>query len=341
VTSNLSDKYVELIAEAYYKGKCRFFIGAGVPKADLDLPLFNEIALILLKALIKKNPELDWCENLLISGSKPGEVHLVDGISPEQIAEFCSIVNEALLKKIIYESLFVSAPKGPCYTGLEALANYTPNPLEIVYTTNFDITIERYLGPRGVSISSLQEWKMKEGAPGVKVVHLNGIIEEGNYKISESDLYRIRLLTDPLYEEIIHNLYQNTLVFVGYALHDPSINIIFSIAKKIFNTGSNHYAIYPSKHLDNDEKKAQAKWQLLYTLWKDRGVILIDEEPGYFFETLIPKIHTMEVRSEIKNILIRRPDLSEDDIALMIERISNNIPLTQENASIAYLKNLL
>jgi hypothetical protein len=326
--------YATIVVQSIIENRCRFFIGAGIPRIEAKLPGFVDLTVDLVKEIINYYPgELEWCQQLWVENDS--SISLVPDVKPEQLAEICFLKDNIRSHEFIQEKLTVSEVDGRCYRGLEALANLKEHRLDKIYTTNFDDTIRIFFqAARAVCITSAEKWYSNSERSLVKIIHLHGHIEDRNYIIGETELFRAGILHE-LYDVLERDIMDRcTLVFLGYGLQDPSINAFFSVIHRLtHNKIPNQYAVFPSRYLDEDERIARAKWNLYHDLWQERGITLIDVEPSDFVDTLVNKIRSYKKEIIKEEIVKRRTDLNEEEVELAIGNFSRTFHFPDFNAS--------
>ena len=374
------DQYLDIISNLLSEGECCLFIGAGLPRAEAGLPGFSDLAIKVIRRLHKNHPELDWLPSLIDQPSAPIEMEawanieerlekligdlsqeaieiikeevdkssdreeqLPRDISPAQIAELGQLYDEPLLNKVVSNELFMAKPEGKAYQGIKEIVNSQKYGVDVVYTTNYDNSLEDYLGrTRAVRIASGSALDAYRDLHALKIIHLHGHVDQNNYVISESDMFRVALYGNELYEAVKSDFVNKSFIFIGYGLRDPSILFVYSLINEIHGPKRPaHYAVYPSKYLDPNQKKASAKWELLSEIWEDRGVVYIDIDPGEFFSRLSLRLAHIKRQERIEKLAEKSPNFSVHDIEIVLNNIEEGFGFPSTENSIHLLELLI
>ena len=294
-----TDRTLELALQSLVpkakEGRIALFLGAGINKGSKNLegddaPLAQDLA-----KKIKANFLPD--EDLPLDLSTVAEV--------VEIRE-----SRRLLDRYIYDLLIDYEPS-------KILKKLPTFKWRRIYTTNFDLLVEtaydlvEAVQKLYVLYSDLDRQDFQLG-PEVPYVKLHGCIS----KISDPDLRLILTKQDyQAYEENRHRLYSrlrddlfdNTILFMGYSLADANFqNIFYSVQKQLggIRDFPRCYAVMPNPA------------PYLVDLWNTRKVTILDMTASDFFDLLEEKVEVAPVDTEIDKTI----DLpAEKSISLEVE----------------------
>jgi len=242
------------------------------------------------------------------------------------------------LWQFLEEKLGKPNPKGKSYDLLRSLANKRTiiNPdysyLSRIYTTNYDLSIEKALGEEmaeTVTIDNQSALSSHKHSP-VLVVHLNGAIGHNNaIVIMEQD--ELQWLTEgsinTLPQLVLRgDLATKTLVFVGYSLQDIGVRFLHYLVRRWSGDSQRtHYVVRPS-HGNEHNEGAEALWELHREIWEHRKVVLLDLKAEDFFNRLDKQVQLIDeddlVQIVMQDYSLSSPAAARDMACRYQERFS-------------------
>jgi len=200
----------ELI-EAARKGNLVPFIGAGFPK-NLGMPLWKDLVPYIGKELGFDPPDLI--------------AELGDAL---QVAEYytTSMKDEGPLYLMLANLLRVPPPEIGDWRAYEQLLDLNP---KLIYTTNFDVSIETFYTRKGQPIHSVSKIEHLLDQPSKMpiLVHFHGDVRyQGTVVLCESHYLNRLELESPLDIKFRSDLLQNTFVFLGYGYSDFNVRYVW------------------------------------------------------------------------------------------------------------------
>lgn len=341
---NSHDAQITEIARSLLDDRCRFFIGAGLPSNEASLPGTEELTVAILKDLIKSGST--WVEDLLSKDNKllvpvplsvAAELHSDGG---KHIKRTLNIVNKMLKSPNL---------KGRSYEILYSLAlmqnQHGKSLLHTIYTTNYDYSIQdalRDLTSRS-PITQSTAYADQTTSP-VRIFQIHGalnmpiedwVITEQNEleELTEANRY------SKLYVDLLSDLVNKNIVFIGYSMSDISIRFFqFLIRKYSKDDTQYHYVVIPSKFGDksNPEKSKMARWNLYKEIWAKHEVLFIDQTAEKFFNNLLIKLKSLEQEQLIKD-LAEKLSMNVDDINDLVDKYADSFSIDSKRNAIELL----
>jgi hypothetical protein len=265
----------ELI-NAARKGKLVPFIGAGLPK-NLGMPLWNDLVAHIGKELGFDPPELI--------------AELGDAL---QVAEYYTtyLKDEGPLYLLLADLLRVPPSELGDWRAYEALLNLNP---KIIYTTNFDLSIETFYERNGQAIHSVSKVEhLFNQPPDVPIlVHFHGDVRHhGTVVLGESHYLNRLELESPLDIKFRSDLLQNRFVFLGYGYTDFNIRYIWHKLQM-------HLYPYRSKYAETSDSYfvTSRRNEIFETIMRPKGMHLIhvpiqkiEDTIPTFLQTVLAKL---------------------------------------------------
>lgn len=244
------------------QGRVIFFCGAGVSRADAELPDFFGLANQVIDKLVidKNDPSYKLMQE---AGKIEGNVGIPGVISADSIFGY---LERDFTKRDIEEAVASALkPKANCIlTAHEILLDLatTPEGTVQLVTTNFDRLFDK-CGRK------LQVWQPPRLPNPSLPNEINGIIylhgrstpnykaaENGGFVLSSSDFGRA-YLSDGWATNFIRGIFQKyVIVFVGYSADDPPVRYLLEALHKTSGNKINAYAFQSGDYDD-----AIARWQ--------------------------------------------------------------------------------
>ncbi len=301
------DQAFERIAEAIRSRDAQFLFGAGM-SADSGVPTGKGLLQMLLKKFFPvsgDDPPSDEERNRL-AGLFPFEavVEAVQGIPGRKREDLTKC-----LKQIFVEKAHEPTTAHHDFLSAWHWGGQASSP--VVFTTNFDFLLEKAFGEsRAISITdaSARELRKATREGKVCVVHLHGLLEDGDYKykITESDIYSTRY--DSLAGELRSALTTaDAFVFVGYSLNDPDFRSLYmDYRDEIINRkrlDKTTYVVSPacSKH----------EYRLGQAVWASRGAVWIPLAASAFFAKLKDIVES-SLNNAVQSSVMRKYDLKDE-----------------------------
>jgi hypothetical protein len=185
------------------------------------------------------------------------------------------------------KSIFIDSEPEPssAHDDFESVCLWGGTPrFYIVFTTNFDMLLEKKLGNRlAVTITeeNAKDIKGHNHQGKICVIHLHGILEEQNYKVTEADLY------DKTYS-VLNSEFRSALttsdafVFVGYSLNDPDFRDVYMDFRNEIQDRKrldrSTYVVSPAKN--------SYHYEIGKAVWDARGAVWIPLKADAFFARL-------------------------------------------------------
>jgi hypothetical protein len=317
--------HLDQIVEKLLDRELIFLIGAGMSKSS-KVPIGYEISNSLLKHYFSGIKD-DEAEIQRIMQKFPFECIV------EAIQEFSAGKRDDIrdfLNKRITDS--IKPEKG--HTALCEICNtLRGEPLRgeplinRIYTTNFDMLIEKALGMNCcVTVSSNNTnilYKTPKGK--LPVIHLHGTLNDDDFLITESDLQYEQQsgYYELLYDHFMSDFKDKIFVFVGYSMRDPDITKIFfsirdQMIKKMRRRKKETYII--DKFADNDGQI----FTISEIVWKNRGATLIPADAHEFFVEISKRLRSKE--KFLKQSVMEKRSWTEEVLENKIEIILDSLP---------------
>jgi len=277
---DLLDQAFERIAQAVVQRRVDFLFGAGM-SAESDVPVGAAVACRLLRILFP------------VTGTDPpSETRIADLAVRTPFEAIAEAVEKSpgkgrpdLTEKLRQIFVDPSYPLSPAHHDLLAIAHWFGSPpvLERIFTTNFDELLEIALGASGKRITELntREIAGAQRTGLIPILYLHGVLEEGQYEITESDVFRTTF-------KALHNVFRTALseadafVFVGYSMSDPDFRRIYRGYREDIElrreNGKDTYVVSPPAD--------RYEYSLGHRIWKTRGAIWLPFTASEFFSRL-------------------------------------------------------
>jgi hypothetical protein len=335
VTKQISD-----IAGLLLRGRCRFFIGAGIPKEGAGLPDYSGLAAqVVLRLTEEPGLKVGWMRKLVENNQ------LISGLNPAQVFELLrEELPQTTLVSAINNVLELKEPLGSVYQSLRKLAmKQRPTGrgclLDYIYTTNFDLTLEHQFGGTSTKVSPERLDGLRQSYP-VKVVHLNGALGDTNLKISErDDLLSVTAIWS-LHSNLGADLVAKHLVFVGYSLQDVSIKFIFLAVNEVSKFPDNQHWLVNDFSSGDLASKNEIVLDFHEHLWETRRVKLLNLRAGVFFEQLLRQVDYHEHLLKAADIG-KEKNISETLVLERAERLREKFPVLDEQTTLNIVEALL
>jgi len=302
--TNRLDQALLRISDGLKDRRTEFLFGAGMSK-ESDLPIGGELLVKLLNNFFPSfgdNPP-DEARLQELEGAFPFEAIM------EAIENMPGGKREDLTQAL--KALLIDPQPEPAQAHHDFLSvclwGARPR-LHNVFTTNYDSLLEDVMGKAlSVPITERNAKQMREAHDSGKicVIHLHGMIEDGDYKITESDLYTKTYSV--LAGEFRNALTADAFVFVGYSMNDPDFRDLYMQHRR---------EIIDRKRVDRDTyvvgpARNEHEYQLGKAIWDARGAVWIPLGAGAFFSKL-KTIVTTRVEDRIRTEVMRKFDVKDD-----------------------------
>jgi len=206
----------DILKQSYKEKKLIPFIGSGFSK-PLGLPTWEELV-----------------ENIAVDLNYDKDLFKLHGNFPqllEYVKEFHESEWETFLFNIRrdFDSESVNEKRRLSLTHI-ALSKL-PN-IKTIYTTNYDLQIEKALIQQGRKVAVLSSFKdfIKNPVDQVdcEVIKFHGTLKQDNTLIlTESEYLKRMMLEDPVDLRLRSDILSNSFIFIGYSFSDPNIRYIW------------------------------------------------------------------------------------------------------------------
>lgn len=177
------------------------------------------------------------------------------------------------------------------------LASYTPSlahkaikeiDSKIVITTNFDHLYERECGDGGTTIVAnyYEESKIISNlkSPQNLIIKAHGTIQDTDKMIFSKIQYHTSMRKYPEFYKILEALFlTHTVLFIGYSMSDPDIQLIMQKLASIKSVSAPHYIIIKKESVPNQIKN----------YWKEAYNLNVIEYEGNSHDNFIPSIELL------------------------------------------------
>lgn len=212
------------------------------------------------------------------------------------------------LQRILWDPRFETTEE---HHALAAISFWGARPtLTRLFTTNFDIVLEKLFGERGVRITEANANSVRavERVGKLPIIYLHGQLD-GDYQISEWDIFdqTHSVLRNEFHAALLGS---SAFIFVGYSMSDPDFRRVYMQFQQDILTrpdrGKKTYVVMPA----NDE----ASYLLGGTIWKERNAIWIPLDAANFFKKVK---QTLEIRIsvDVRARIMKKYGIGGDDLA--------------------------
>lgn len=298
------EQALDRIAKALLSYDADFLFGAGMSRSS-GVPIGSELAFRLLGYFFPSAgsdpPSRDRLQSLV--GEYPFEATV-------QAIQHSRGTRDALTK-VLTEILWSDFEIQQEHSDLRAISSWGGRTcLRRVFTTNFDLLLEKTFGDRGVRITEKNAWEMRkeEAAGKTPIVYLHGQLD-GRYYITEEDVF------SPEYS-ILQSEFLNALlgadafVFVGYSMSDPDFRRIYMTYRtQIANRGGRGkktYLVCPPSDTYS--------YRLGRVVWEERGCVWIPFGAQWFFQQL-RKYLEESIDRDVRIRIMHKYGIPEHDLA--------------------------
>lgn len=214
----------------------------------------------------------------------------------------------AVLKSIFIDTEY---PLSSAHDDFESVCLWGGTPrFYSVFTTNFDMLLEKKLGARlAVTITekNAKDIKKHNQQGKICVIHLHGALEEEDYKITEADLY------DKTYS-VLNSEFQSALttsdafVFVGYSLDDPDFRDMYMrFRTEILDRKRVNRSTYVVSPADNGYH-----YEIGKAVWDARGAVWIPLRADAFFARL-KSIMDSQLREDVYKDAMKKHGYKDEE----------------------------
>lgn len=292
------------IADALLDERADFLLGAGMSK-DSGVPIGSELAAQLLRRFFPAsghNPPSE-AELKSLSTSLPFEA-IVQAIEAGAGKRRDDLT--AYLRSILVQTSF---DLSEAHHDLLAISAWDGRPkLTRLFTTNFDLLLDKAFGDRAVAITEDTTIKIAQAQRNAQlpIIYLHGRVDVGQYQITESDIFESGF-------KALHNQFRSALneadafVFVGYSMSDPDFRQLYlDYRDDIALRGKNDkltYVVSPSRD--------QYYFALSKHVWRSRGAVWLPLTAGQFFRKLRETLeHSFD--SNAKTTIMKKYNLADE-----------------------------
>jgi hypothetical protein len=204
------------LKQAYQEKKLIPFIGSGFSK-PLGLPSWEELVENIAN-------DLGFDKDLFkLHGSFPQLLEYVKEFHESEWETFLYNIRRDFDSEPINEKRKQSAT----HKALSKLLN-----IKTIYTTNYDLQIEKALIQQGRKVAVLSSFKdfIKNPIDQVdcEVIKFHGTLKQDNTLIlTESEYLKRMTLEDPVDLRLRSDILSNSFIFIGYSFSDPNIRYIW------------------------------------------------------------------------------------------------------------------
>lgn len=273
------DQAFERIIQALRTRNAQFLFGAGMSESSgipIGLALINKLLKVFFPSSSENPPNDEELKKLAHAYPIECIVEAVENMPGPGRSDLTGLL----------ESIFIEPEYrlSSAHHDFQSVCLWGGSPrLYNVFTTNFDMLLEKALGHRlAVPVTEKNAKYIKEINQNGKIciIHLHGRLDE-DYKITETDVY------DKTYR-VLNNEFRSALttsdafVFVGYSLNDPDFRDVYMdfrreiLDRKTVNKET--YFVSPAE----DEHH----YKLGKAVWDARGAIWIPLKADDFFAKL-------------------------------------------------------
>jgi len=273
------DVAFERIAQALLQDRADFLLGAGMSK-ESGVPIGSELAALLLRKFFPSS-----------SHNSPSDDELKDLSTRLPFEAIVQAIVEgagngrsdltAYLRSILVETNYELSD---AHHNLLAIALWDGLPrLFRLFTTNFDLLLDKAFGARAVVITddNTRQIAAVQRLAQMPIIYLHGRVDTNQYQITESDIFSHNF-------KALHLQFRSALneadafVFVGYSMSDPDFRSLYlDYRDELSIRGRDQkvtYVVSPSS--------GPSYFALGKHVWRSRGAVWIPLSAGQFFEKL-------------------------------------------------------
>jgi hypothetical protein len=286
--------HAKTIARRLRERAVQFLCGAGMSR-PLGLPLSSHLAKSFLADLFSVG---------MSDEEQQGELkELADRYSLESIAgAYLKKKDDPSLAKLVAESVGEATGDVHESRSHKALAYLANNGyIDRIYTTNFDLLIERLLAQRACTITDLNVSSLPhELGKKIPVIHLHGVPETG-CRITELETYQ---LDTPISDIFKADLVTHHFVMVGYRLADADLRGIYFQLQEKLNAGRAFRKPYVVHTLGRGDKApvSYLEAELARLVWEARGATFVPAAAEEFLPAIVDSLRRLEVEQEAQSL---------------------------------------
>lgn len=300
---NKCDQAFERIAQALLIKRADFLFGAGMSAAS-KLPIGHQLAVQLLRKFFPASaPDPVPMEDLeRLASAFPFEA-LAQAIEASRGKKRDDLTAD--LKEILLDPTYnVSA----AHHDFLAISCWDGNPsLNRIFTTNFDLLLEKAFNARGVTITekNTQEISKALRDEQIPILHLHGVLDE-EYQITENDIFKpgFKALMGQFQAALTE---ADAFVFVGYSMSDPDFRKIYTHYRNEIEVRKRNdkltYVVSPATD--------SQYYSLGSALWDSRGALWIPLDAIAFFARLKQVLQSDFDKSVIAKVM-KKYNLKDD-----------------------------
>ena len=291
------DKFIRFlkdIAIALTEQKAQFLFGAGM-SIEANLPSGKGLLEILIEDFFTKSET----ENLLSELEREDQKRADDDNFSKIVGtySFESLIDGILINKSrdnvcailkrIYQDPSKYSVSQTHNDFVEILNLNAPHLLlKAIYTTNFDLLFETYIGQKAktVGFSNYKDGDSRSNVD-IPIYHLHGALaNKDDLFISETDYHSIDKVSNN-YEFLLNDFSYDLskiekFIFVGYSFNDPDLKLLHNIKRKQFSNrkDTDTFVIFPTNSI--------YEYELGSCVWKSRNITWIPISASTFFHKI-------------------------------------------------------
>ncbi len=294
-------KAVERIAKALVERRCEFLFGAGMSAiSPTDLPSGKRLAQKLLERFFPDGTPASVLTALVDSTPFECVAQAVEELPGKKRRDLTQFLRELLINS--------NPPTNPAHDNFLSVLDWDgQRRLRRIYTSNFDMLLEKALSGRGETVTEQNAHDIDDiEDEKVPILHLHGTLD-GEYQITESDVFsdRFRKL-EKRFEIALRET--DAFVFVGYSMSDPDFRLIYMRyqgdirARKEDKKDS--YVVSPPQ--------SQYQYELANAVWKSRQALWIPLGAEEFFAAISATLRSKTTK-EIEEKIMKKYHLADQD----------------------------
>lgn len=303
---NELDQALARIVKAINERTVELLLGAGL-SSESDVPLGPNLASQLLRVFFPQDGEDAPTDQQL------DQIALVTPL--ETIAQAVEIApgqKRADLTKILARILIEPEfPVSEAHRDLLSICYWLGSQptLDQVFTTNFDLLLDRAFGAKGRAIteSNILEIRATQQKGLIPILYLHGRLDRDDYQVTESDIFQERKFRS------LHAQFRSALtnadafIFVGYSLSDPDFRRIYMQFREEIDlrlrAERSTFVVGPAKDA--------VYYALEKNVWRSRGAIWLPLTAGLFFRRIRELLQGQLDRADRSRIM-QKYTLSDD-----------------------------
>jgi hypothetical protein len=310
------DQAFSHIVEALRTQNAHFLFGAGMSESS-KVPISTNLTKKLLEGFFPSFGENPPNDNQLEEISKDYPLECV-AWAVERMPGMGRPDLTTRLKSIFIES---ELEPSSAHDDFESVCLWGGTPrFYIIFTTNFDMLLEKKLGDRLAATITEENDKdiKKHNYKGkICVIHLHGTLE-GNYKVTEEDLYNKKYsVLNSEFQSALTN--SDAFVFVGYSLNDPDFkNVYMDFRNEIQGRKRlerHTYVVSPAKNFYH--------YEIGKAIWDARGAVWIPLKADAFFARLKSIIESQLREDVFKNAMKKHNYRDEEAFRVFVTKIAD------------------